>query len=674
MKKNIILWFLAFICFANNLKAQISYGGTPTSFGSNFRKSALEKVALTPFLLPVLDVEKIATEDRSKPNNRFAKATFADITPEKTGLWQTLPTGDRLWRVLLQAQTEQVTGMCLRFDKFYIPQGGKLFVYTADKAIILGAFTHESNQPSGVFATTLIRGREVILEYYEPKEVKGQLVLSLNRIDQAYKNTRLEKPKGAGKRVSGTDFGEAAFCTIDINCSPLGSTWQDEKRGVVRIILVLPDGAAFCSGSLIGNTALNDTPYLLTADHCAEGVTTAMLNQWTFDFNYEMSATNCSSNVEPTPQSMTGAQVKANSFNSDFYLLQLNQAIPTSYNAYFNGWDKTTAASATGTLSIHHPSGDVKKFSLDTGTPVSSDDNGNTTTNGNYWKVTWNNGITEGGSSGSPLFSNTSKGRIVGQLLGGSSFCTPVTAQDDPDLYGKISTSWAGDGTPATRLSNWLDPNNTGASTLDGRYVGSIVTTTFLPALNATNVSASSSLQMTFNKPVSKGTGNIVLKRGSDNSIIETIPTTSNQVTTAGNTATIIPTNPLPLSAQIYVEIANTAFKDANNTNYAGIVGNSTWIFQTNVSTATEENAIAKALTIYPNPTDRFATIQVSAGTVFKEATLRVMDLAGKVLWNVDIKQLSEKQTFDWKALPAGKYLLEVQTKQGKAIKPFVKL
>ncbi len=468
---------------ANTLKAQISYGGTPTSFGSTFKNSALSEVTLNSFLIPTLDMARVRAED-AKGGNRFAAATLVDITPENAGLWQNLPTGDRLWRVSLKVQTAEVTGMRLLFDKFNLPMGGKLFIYTADHEMVLGSFTSENNHASGVFATTLLRGREVIMEYYEPASAKGKIVLSLNRIDQAYKNPYLEK-KSVKRGGSPTDFGEADVCTINVNCSPIMNDWQDEKRGVVRILVVDPTGSGYCSGSLINNTAMNNKPYLLTANHCAEGVTTANLNQWVFDFNYEIATANCSNPTNPTAQSMTGASLVSSEESSDFYLLELNQAVPLSYNAYFNGWDKT-ATLPNGGMSIHHPSGDVKKFCNDIDPLTSVTINGVPSANGKFLNASWNNGITEGGSSGSPLFSNA--GHIVGQLLGGSSFCNAPTA---PDWYGKVSVSWTGDGSPATRLSDWLDPSNSGVTTLNGQNVGTLVVVKFTASANTTYLPAS---------------------------------------------------------------------------------------------------------------------------------------------------------------------------------------
>ena len=74
-------------------------------------------------------------------------------------------------------------------------------------------------------------------------------------------------------------------------------------------------------------------------------------------------------------------------------------------------------------------------------------------------------GVTEPGSSGSPLYSQA--GRFIGQLHGGPSSCG-ATGDNLSDYYGRFSVSWTGGGTNSTRLSNWLDAGGTGATTVNG--------------------------------------------------------------------------------------------------------------------------------------------------------------------------------------------------------------
>jgi hypothetical protein len=78
--------------------------------------------------------------------------------------------------------------------------------------------------------------------------------------------------------------------------------------------------------------------------------------------------------------------------------------------------------------------------------------------------------VTEPGSSGSPLYSQA--GRFIGQLHGGPSACG-ATGDNLSDYYGRLSVSWTGGGTNSTRVSNWLDPGNTGVMTVNGIDVAS---------------------------------------------------------------------------------------------------------------------------------------------------------------------------------------------------------
>jgi hypothetical protein len=78
-------------------------------------------------------------------------------------------------------------------------------------------------------------------------------------------------------------------------------------------------------------------------------------------------------------------------------------------------------------------------------------------------------GTTEGGSSGSPLYSPDR--RVIGQLHGGLASCS-TTGAAHSDYYGRIFTSWTGGGSSASRLSDWLDPSGSGVGFIDGTGAG----------------------------------------------------------------------------------------------------------------------------------------------------------------------------------------------------------
>ncbi len=79
------------------------------------------------------------------------------------------------------------------------------------------------------------------------------------------------------------------------------------------------------------------------------------------------------------------------------------------------------------------------------------------------WRVVWDQGTVEGGSSGSPLFDNGNH-KIIGQLFSNTQPTTqPCNQAIGGSNYGRFDVSWDGGGTPSTRLRDWLDPENTNA-------------------------------------------------------------------------------------------------------------------------------------------------------------------------------------------------------------------
>ena len=92
----------------------------------------------------------------------------------------------------------------------------------------------------------------------------------------------------------------------------------------------------------------------------------------------------------------------------------------------------TTVTEATG---IHHPSGDVKKICRENDSPFHSNAAGAA-----VWYINqWEEGVTEPGSSGSPLFDQNH--RIIGQLYGGLAACSGTNNNGQYDYYGRIGVS-----------------------------------------------------------------------------------------------------------------------------------------------------------------------------------------------------------------------------------------
>ena len=102
------------------------------------------------------------------------------------------------------------------------------------------------------------------------------------------------------------------------------------------------------------------------------------------------------------------------------------------------------------------------------------------------------------------------------------------------------------------------------------------------PANNATLVEVDSNIVLNFSEPVDAESGNIVIYKESDDSVIETIDVTSGQVTGSGtNQITINPSSDLTSNTTFYIQIAATAFDDASGNSYAGISDKTSLRFST---------------------------------------------------------------------------------------------
>ncbi|HET9277554.1 MAG TPA: Ig-like domain-containing protein, partial [Flavitalea sp.] len=103
------------------------------------------------------------------------------------------------------------------------------------------------------------------------------------------------------------------------------------------------------------------------------------------------------------------------------------------------------------------------------------------------------------------------------------------------------------------------------------------------PVNGATNLPVNISASVKFNEDVLKGTGNIRIRRATDNSIYQTINITSGAVTVSSSTVNIA-LNPLEVNTAYYVEIDNGAITDLEGNPFAGISGNATWNFTTGIN------------------------------------------------------------------------------------------
>ncbi|MDD3687562.1 MAG: choice-of-anchor J domain-containing protein, partial [Bacteroidales bacterium] len=465
MKKLYTLTLATFFILAglSNLSAQINTGALPYCLKNNISAENVDHLRINPPSMIDIQAED-AEDEKNGQMMKVARLLPVNTSIENSGTWEKTSEGQDLWR--LKISSDGAKACVIHFSDFSLPAGSELFVYNPDRSVILGPYSSSDNDDGGSYAIGVVYGSEIILEYRAPqtKSLDGSYdidmpVLEISRYSYFYRGVELYDYRSTG-------YGASEDCQVNVNCTE-GNNWRTQQKGVARIYVVDGWSAGYCTGTLVNNTSNDQTPYFLTADHCGGEVSTSDFGEWIFRFNYE--SPGCTATSQPSGNNVTGCTRKSRAplnGGSDFLLLQLNTTSTNlkTIGAVYNGWRNTTTASTSG-VSIHHPSGDIKKISTYTTTLASSTYNGGTgnvgATNAHwrvYWAATTNgHGVTEGGSSGSPIFDNN--GLVVGTLSGGSSYCD---ATSSPDLYGKMSYHWTSNGTTSDiQLKPWLDPSGT---------------------------------------------------------------------------------------------------------------------------------------------------------------------------------------------------------------------
>jgi lysyl endopeptidase len=431
--------------------------------------TALDRIELRT--MPAVDVARLRAEDRERAARglapRYAQPINVDLSPLNAGDWEDLDADHVVWR--LRVESHGALSLNFGFSEYRMPVGGRMLIYpaaltaTTTTAGAVREFTAADNETHGQLWTPVVPGEEAVIEVVLPRDQVGQLKLRLTQIGHDYVGFN----RMARQLRDVTPQGTSGSCNVDVVC-PEGNNHREQIRSVA---VISTGGSLFCTGSLVNNTAGDGKLYFLTANHCgiASSNAPSLVTYW----NYENStcrvvgsAQNGQDGDGTLDQFLTGSFFRAASSPSDFTLVELDDPAPSAYGLFLAGWDRRSIdfASAAG---IHHPNVAEKRISLsNTSTTTTSYNNPSVPGDGTHIHVFWvpGIGVTEPGSSGSPLYSPEK--RVIGQLHGGPSSCT---ATDKSDYYGRLSVSWNGGGTSSTRLSTWLDPTNSGAQFIDGR-------------------------------------------------------------------------------------------------------------------------------------------------------------------------------------------------------------
>jgi lysyl endopeptidase len=447
---------ILFFTFFTNIHSwtQISKGGIPPGL-----KYRLKSADASIIELPSVDTNKLIAQDNAgtiselKPY-RFAYNHSVNYSIYNSGKWETLNDGSSLWKIRIRSRGAY--SLMIYFSEFELQDGAKLFLYDKNSKFILGAYTSDNNNEYRAMNTTPVPGDIVTIEYIIPAGISEKGLLTIGMVGHDYKNAF-----GYNALKDGY-YKSSKSCETDINCN-LDKNWQIEKHAVCRMIIPHSDDhqSYLCTGTLINNTSQDGTPFVLCANHCLfdqYGASGAI-----FLFNYE--SPYCQGPDGSTVQSISVGTLKATTNHLDFSLTEMSSKPPFSYYPYYAGWNISTSG-INNVVTIHHPAGDVKKISTYNNFPFASNFSGVAYDPNTHWQVTkWNEGITEGGSSGAALFDQSH--RIIGDLSGGPNFVCGCNS-NCADYFEMISHSWA-DYTPSNnQLKYWLDPLNLGVKALNG--------------------------------------------------------------------------------------------------------------------------------------------------------------------------------------------------------------
>ena len=184
---------------------------TPFSWRNDI--PALRASASTQKQMSALDMERIFREDmedevRGIPP-RFGYKHGVNYNLENSGEWITLPDGSRLWRLTISSPG--ALSINLLYDKFWIPDGAKFWIYSTDRRQLLCTMTSANNNGTRDdiqgFATGLVFSDQITLEYFLPRYASEIGFISVAYVIHGYRHIR---PPGAA--ATRANFGGAQRC------------------------------------------------------------------------------------------------------------------------------------------------------------------------------------------------------------------------------------------------------------------------------------------------------------------------------------------------------------------------------------------------------------------------------------------------------------------------------
>jgi len=436
-----LFWIASNLLIACPSIAQTGQSLQPTASRHNVESL----IMVAQVSIPSVDREFLLQEDKLRQEqglpSRFAIKIPALITQGTHGTWQSLDPETDLWR--LRITCPGALSVNLGFTKFRLPPDASLFIYDAHNPHNgTRGYTALDNETHGQLWTPIVLSDDIVVELtVSPKELH-LVELELTAINIGY-------------RSFGDQLGlKSQECHIDVAC-PEADDWSDEIQAVGVFTI---NGQFNCTGFMVNNTAEDQTPYFMTANHC--GIDSADAATLVVYWNFQ--SPSCGDHGGGSlDQNQSGSIWRAANPITDFTLVELDDAPDPAWRVAFAGWDRSPEPPTSGAM-IHQPGCDEKSISLEYDPMTITGPVGDDPGDGTRIRVAdWDLGSIEPGSSGAPLFNQNH--RVVGQATEALANCY----NDMPTWFGFFAVSWNLGGSESEHLSGWLDPLGTDVMALD---------------------------------------------------------------------------------------------------------------------------------------------------------------------------------------------------------------
>ena len=371
-----------------------------------------------------VDVAELLIEDEQTPQPaplRFAVPREVPVSVAD-GAW--LPVaGGHLWRLSIVA--EEATCNRVHLTGLGLGDGEELYLVTESKdRAWVGPITDDGQFDTGEAWGLFAVGTTSTIEWFVPGDEKAtSLPFTGLEMSHGYRDIFTEASGDFGGDKG--DGGIAGNCHNQPACY---TAWSNESNATLRLVF---GGGYLCSGQLMATTSADETPYVSTANHCISTQANANSAQYLFFYR----ANTCGGGTAGGT-TVTGGDLTDTYATSDCSLLMIRAEIPAA--AYWVGWLSTNQANNSASTCLHHPGGAPQAISF--GSKVATN---NYCGSGSYWsQVSWSNGITEPGSSGSAMYRDSDR-KLYGVLTCGSSSCSNPGADDG---YGRWDSAVSSSG------------------------------------------------------------------------------------------------------------------------------------------------------------------------------------------------------------------------------------